>query len=347
MNQRFLVSVGVLIVLIVVGWLAAIRVAAQGPSATAQSYTAPRTPDGQPDLQGFWSNQTYTPLERPDDVTKDFYTAEEVAAIERGRADREASQTTPGTIPDVHYDFTQFGLDRSQSGFARNMRTSLIVDPPDGRLPPVMAAAEQRAADRAAVRERMGGRWGAAEANELDDRCIIMAGAGPPMLNTGYNSNYHIVQAPGYVMFLVEMIHDARVIPVDGRDAPSPKIRQWLGTPRGRWEGETLVVETSNFNGKNPIPTATGRILPGSSDQMRVTERFTRVSDDTIMYRFTVEDEATWETPWTAEMPMRKTIGPIFEHACHEGNYGLYNTLVGARLEEQRAAEEAARQGRD
>ena len=347
MNQRFLVSVGVLIVLIVVGWLAAIPVTAQGPSATAQSYTAPRTPDGQPDLQGFWTNQTYTPLERPDDVTKDFYTAEEVAAIERGRADREASQTTPGTIPDVHYDFTQFGLDRSQSGFARNMRTSLIVDPPDGRLPPVTAAAEQRAADRAAVRERMGGRWGAAEANELDDRCISMAGAGPPMLNAGYNSNYHIVQAPGYVMFLVEMIHDARVIPVDGREAPSPKIRQWLGTPRGRWEGETLVVETSNFNGKNPIPTATGRILPGSSDQMRVTERFTRVSDDTIMYRFTVEDEATWETPWTAEMPMRKTIGPIFEHACHEGNYGLYNTLVGARLEEQRAAEEAARQGRD
>ena len=274
----------------------------------------------------------------------------ELAATAAGGVEpviREASQTTPGTIPDVHYDFTQFGLDRSQSGFARNMRTSLIVDPPDGRLPPVTAAAEQRAADRAAVRERMGGRWGAAEANELDDRCIIMAGAGPPMLNAGYNSNYHIVQAPGYVMFLVEMIHDARVIPVDGREAPSPKIRQWLGTPRGRWEGETLVVETSNFNGKNPIPTATGRILPGSSDQMRVTERFTRVSDDTIMYRFTVEDEATWETPWTAEMPMRKTIGPIFEHACHEGNYGLYNTLVGARLEEQRAAEEAARQGRD
>ena len=193
----------------------------------------------------------------------------------------------------------------------------------------------------------MGGRWGAAEANELDDRCIIMRGAGPPMLRTGYNSNYHIVQAPGYVMILVEMIHDARIIPLDGRDHPSPKLRQWMGTSRGRWEGETLVVETANFNGKNPIPSATGRILPGSGDQMRVTERFTRVAEDRIMYEFTVEDLETWSRPWTAEMPMQQTRGPIFEHACHEGNYGLTNTLAGARLEEQQAAleAEAARPG--
>ena len=190
----------------------------------------------------------------------------------------------------------------------------------------------------------MGGRWGAAEANELDDRCIIMRGAGPPMLSSGYNSNYQIVQAPGYVMILVEMIHDARIVPLDGRDDPSPKLRQWMGTSRGRWEGETLVVETANFNGKNPIPSATGRIIPGSGDQMRVTERFTRVAEDRIMYEFTVEDLGTWTRPWTAEMPMRKTRGPIFEHACHEGNYGLYNTLVGARLEEEQAVEaDAAR----
>mgnify|MGYP004397779467 FL=1 len=161
------------------------------------------------------------------------------------------------------------------------------------------------------------------------------------MLNTGYNSTYQIVQAPGYVMILVEMIHDARVIPLSavGRERPPETVRHWLGASRGRWEGETLVVETTNFNGKNP--------LRGSSDKMRVIERFTRVAEDTIRYRFTVEDEATWETPWTAEMPMRQIGGPIFEHACHEGNYGLYNTLVGARLEEQQAAEEAARPGRD
>ena len=340
MTQRSVMSICVMALAIAAAVVTTVPVT--GQEAT---YTAPRTPDGQPDLQGFWTNQTYTPLERPEGVTQEFYTAEDVAEIESGRAQREASQTTPGTIPDVHYDFTQFGLDRSQSGFARNMRTSLIVDPPDGRLPPVTAPAEQRAADRAAARERMGGRWGAAEANELDDRCIIFAGAGPPMFNPGYNANYHIVQSPGYVMILVEMVHDARIIRLDGRDHPSPKIRQWMGTPRGRWEGETLVVETANFNGKNPIPTATGRILPGSGDQMRVTERFTRVAEDRILYEYTVEDPGTWTRPWTAEMPMQKTRGPIFEHACHEGNFGLYNTLVGARLEEEQATleTEAAR----
>ena len=342
MDHRSLVSLGVLSVLIVVGWPLMNSVVGQSisivGSGSPPSYTAPRTPDGQPDLQGFWTNQTYTPLERPDDVTKEFYTPEEVAALEEGRAERETAQTVPGPIPDVHYDFTQFGLDRSQTGFARNLRTSLIVDPANGKLPPVTPEGRRRAAEVAATRERMGGRWDAAENNQLDDRCIMMRGAGPPMLNAGYNSNYQIVQNRDYVMILVEMIHDARIIPLDGRPPPSKMARQWMGMSRGHWEGETLVVETTNLNGKNS--------LNGSSDQMRVTERLTRVADDTILYGFTVEDEVTWETPWTAEMPMQQTIGPLFEHACHEGNYGLYNTLVGARLEEQRAREEPKRQDR-
>ena len=319
-------------------WL--IPVAAEAQSSVAapgpESYAVPRTADGHPDLQGFWTNQTYTPLERPEGVDKAFYTVEEVAAIESGRATREAELTVPGTIPDVHYDFTQFGLDRSQSTFARNLRTSLIIDPPTGRLPPVNAEGRRRATEVAAERERMGGRWDSAENNQLDDRCIIMRGAGPPMMNAGYNANYQIVQNREYVMILVEMIHDARIIPLDGRAAPPERARQWMGMSRGRWEGDTLVVETTNINGKNPFN--------GSSDRMRVTERFTRVDDETITYRFTVDDPLTWERPWTAEMPMRKTIGPMFEHACHEGNYGLYNTLVGARLEEQRAAEAAERE---
>lgn len=314
------------------GWLAPIPAVGQGDGP---AYTVPRTPDGHPDLQGFWTNQTYIPLERPDGVTNARYTEEEVAELEQGRASREAEQTTPGTIPDVHYDFTQFGLDRSQGAFARNLRTSLIVDPPNGRLPAVNAEGQQRAADLAGERESIG-RWDSAEANQLDDRCVIMRGAGPPMMNAGYNSNYQIVQNRDYVMILVEMIHDARIIPLDGRNHPSSRAQQWMGLPRGRWEGDTLVVETANFNGKNPFN--------GSSDQMRVTERFTRVADDTIVYNFTVEDPATWERSWTAEMPMRQTIGPLFEHGCHEGNYGLYNTLVGARFEERLAAEEAARQ---
>ena len=197
------------------------------------------------------------------------------------------------------------------------------------------AEGQKRTAERAEAAKRLGGRWDSAESNELDDRCIIMASAGPPMLNTGYNNNYQIVQAPGYVMILVEMIHDVRMIPLDGRPQPSLNVRQWTGLSRGRWEGNTLVVETTNFNGKNPFR--------GASENMRLIERFTRVDDGTIRYQFTVDDPATWAKAWSAEMPMQKTIGPIFEHACHEGNYGLYNTLVGARLQDKRAAEEAAK----
>jgi hypothetical protein len=164
-----------------------------------------------------------------------------------------------------------------------------------------------------------------------------MAGAGPPMLDAAYNSNYHIVQAPGYVMILTEMIHDARIIPLDGRPQLPQNVRQWIGSSRGHWEGDTLVVETSNFNGKNAFQN--------SSEDVRVTERFRRIDADNIDYRFTVEDEKTWARPWTASLPMTKTVGPIFEHACHEGNYGVRNTLSGARAEEKRAAEAAAKKG--
>jgi hypothetical protein len=285
-------------------------------------------------LQGFWTNSTYTPLERPDNVTKEFYTPDEFAAVIKQAAEREREQTTPGTTADVHYDFSQFALDRSQSAFARNLRTSLVVNPENGRLPPLTDEGRKRAAERAEAAKRVG-RLDSAESNQLDDRCLIMAGAGPPMLDAAYNSNYQIVQSPGYVMILTEMIHDVRVIPLDGRPQPHSNIRQWMGISRGRWEGETLVVETTNFNGKNP--------LRGSSENMRVTERFTRVADEAIQYRFTVEDPSTWSRAWTAELPMLKTKGPLFEHACHEGNYGLYNSLVGARLEEKKAAEAAAK----
>ena len=314
--------------------VAALFAAAVGLAAQQPSYRAPRTPDGQPDLQGFWTNSTYVPLERPKGVTKEFYTpAEAEEAIKRAAA-RESEQTEPGTVADVHYDFSQFGLDRSQGIIARNLRTSIVVDPPDGRIPEMTEEGRKREAALAEAAKKIG-RWDSAESNQLDDRCLIMAGSGPPMLDAAYNSNYHIVQAPGYVMILVEMIHDARIIPLDNRAAPSPRVRQWMGVSRGRWEGDTLVVETTNFNGKNP--------LRGSTANMRVTERFTRVADDRITYRFTIEDKSTWPRPWTGEMPMQKSKGPIFEHACHEGNYGLYNTLVGARLAEKKAAEEAAK----
>jgi hypothetical protein len=321
----------------VLGAVAAVFLAASVPSAQTRPYKAPRTPDGQPDLQGFWTNATYTPLERPNGVAKALYTPEEAEAAITQAIQRERAQTEPGTTADVHYDFSQFGLDRSQSAFVRNLRTSLIVDPPDGKIPPVTAEGKRRLAERAEDAKKLGGRWDSAESNQLDDRCLIMAGPGPPMMDAAYNSNYHIVQAPGYVMILTEMIHDVRTIPLDGRAQPDAKVRQWMGVSRGRWEGETLVVETTNFNGKNPFR--------GSTENMKVIEQFTRVADDTIEYKFTIDDPSMWTRTWSAESAMRKTVGPLFEHACHEGNLGLYNTLVGARLEDKRAQEEALKKG--
>ena len=303
--------------------------------AASKAYSAPRLPDGQPDLQGVWTNTTYTPLERPKNVTKEFYTREEALDIIKNAADVENDQTEPGTIPDVHYDFTQFGLDRSQGGMALNLRTSLIVDPADGRIPPLTAEGQKRAAARADARKRAGAATDAVQNQPLSVRCIIMDRAGPPMLAGAYNNNYQIIQTPGYVMILVEMIHDVRIIPLDGRQHLPDNVRQWMGSYVGHWEGQTLVVESTNFNGKNPFQ--------GSSENMRLTERFTRVSDDTIRYQFTIDDPVMWTRPWSAEVPMKKTIGPLFEHACHEGNYGLYNTLAGARAEDKRASEAAAK----
>jgi hypothetical protein len=306
--------------------------AAPASAAGSKAYKAPRTPDGQPDLQGFWTNSTYVPLQRPNGVTKEIYTPEEAEAAMKAAAAREAEQTEPGTTADVHYDFTQFGLDRSQSTFARNLRTSLIVDPPDGRIPPVNATGQKRQQERAAARKAAGGQYDAVENMPIGSRCIIMGGAGPPMMNAGYNANYQIVQAPGYVMILTEMIHDVRIIPLDGRSQPPSGVKQWVGLSRGRWEGDTLVVETTNFNGKNAFQ--------GSSENLKVTERFTRTADDLITYRFTVEDSQTWDRPWTAEAPLAKTDGPIFEFACHETNYGIANILAGARADEKKAAEQ-------
>jgi hypothetical protein len=341
MNHRLLVPVSGLVVLIAVMLWATMPAAGQAPSTAATTngssvtpYTAARTPDGQPDLQGFWTNTTYTPLERPKDVTKEFYTREEALALAKQAAAVESEQTEPGTIPDVHYDFTQFGLDRNQGGMALSLRTSMIVDPRDGRIPPMTAEGQKRTAERAEARKRMGGATDAVQNQPLSVRCIIMDRAGPPMLAGAYNNNYQIVQVPGYVMILVEMIHDVRIIPLDGRPHLPQNVRQWMGSYVGHWEGETLVVETTNFTDKTAFR--------GSSENMRLTERFTRVAEDVILYQFTIDDPATWARPWSAEVPMKKTIGPLFEHACHEGNYGLGNTLAGARAGEKRAAEEAA-----
>jgi hypothetical protein len=352
MSHRVLAPIGVVGLFLAAVWLGPVRVTAQAPTAPAKSqnpatplappkpavpaksgWTVPRTLDGQPDLQGFWTNTTYVPLERPKDVAKAFFTREEAAERIKRAAAAESEQTEPGTIPDVHYDFTQFGLDRSQGPLALNLRTSLIVDPPDGRIPALTAEGQKQAAERAETRRRMGGVTDTERNQPLSVRCIIMDRIGPPMLAGAYNNNYQILQVPGYVMILVEMLHEVRIIPLDGRAQLPQTVRQWTGSSRGHWEGETLVVETTNFNGKNPFQ--------GSSENMRLIERFTRVDQKAIRYQFTVDDPSTWVRPWSADVPWAKTVGPLFEHACHEGNYGLRNILAGARVEEKRAAEAA------
>ena len=298
---------------------------------TAQTtYKVPRLPDGHPDFQGFWNNTTYTPLERPKGIDRDFFTKEEVVEQMKRAASEESEQTTPGTIADVHYDFTQFGLDKSQAPLALNLRTSLIVDPVDGRLPPMTEEGKRVNAARAEARKRAGPITDAAQNQSFMVRCILMDRNGPPMLAGAYNNNYQIVQSANTVMILVEMLHSPRIIPLDARPQLPQQVRQLEGSSRGRWDGDTLVIETTNFTDMFMFAAQ------GASADMKLTERFTRTSDDTLTYRFTVDDPKVWTRPWTAEVPWKKGIGPIFEHACHEGNYSLTNLLRGAREDEKR-----------
>src|SRR5215475_7892561 len=334
--NRFLASLGLtaLAITLVVVLLSPAPAVGQAQKAAAKPYTVAKTPDGVPDLQGYWTNNSYTPLERPNGVTKEFYTPAELKEAEKKAQAREEEQTTPGTVADVHYDFTQFGLDRSQTRLTDNLRTSMIVDPPNGKLPPVTAEGQKRAAERAAERRAQGAQYDKVQNIPIGSRCVYQ-NAGPPMMPPGYNPAYQIIQGPGYVMILIEQLHEARLVPTDGRPHAPAGVRSWLGDSRGHWEGDTLVVETTNFNDKVAFR--------GASENMKVIERFTRLSDDQIKYEFTVHDPSTWEIPWKAEEPFVKIGGPVFEHACHEGNYGIANTLAAVRRDEKKAAEEAAK----
>jgi hypothetical protein len=309
------------------------QVAAKPAAATAsKSWTPPRTPDGVPDLQGYWTNLTDTPLERPQNLgAKEFYTPEELAARQKQAQERaakrseEGPQTQPGTTADVHYDVAQFGLDRSHAKSAVSTRTSLIVGP-DGRIPPQLPDAQKRNAARAAFNRVHG--FDGPDTRSLSERCILWPNEGPPMLAPGYNSNLEIVQSPGYVAIEQEMIHDTRIIPTDGRSHVSTNIRQLMGNSVGHWEGDTLVVETTNFTDRTNFR--------GSSENLKVIERFSRTGPDTIKYEFTVSDPTTWDKPWSAEVPMTTISGPIYEYACTEANYGMANNLKGARATEAR-----------
>src|SRR5215469_4177343 len=331
-------AIGVLLLVSVPGFsqaqpqAVAAKPAAAATTGSPKGWTPPRTADGVPDLQGYWTNLTDTPLERPKELgTKEFFTPEEIAARQKREEEQaakrlEGRQTEPGTQADVHYDLAQFGLDRSQSKVSASTRTSLITGP-DGRIPSLLPEAQKRQADRAAFNRVHG--FDGPETRSLSERCILWPNEGPPMLAPGYNSNLEIVQSPGYVAILQEMIHDTRVIPTDGRPHVSANVRELMGDSRGHWEGDTLVVETTNFTGRTNFR--------GSGENLKVIERFTRTAVDAITYQFTVSDPATWDKPWSAEIPMTKVNGLIYEYACQEGNYGMRNFLSGQRSAEKEA----------
>jgi hypothetical protein len=293
-----------------------------------------------------WTNNTVTPLQRPKEFgSKEFYTEAELAEIERQQHDRlrrdydEGQGQAPtnhsgiagAPADDVHYDFAQFGLDRLQSTVAWNRRTSLIVGP-EGTIPPLTPEARKKLAEREA--KEKGHEFDSAAHRPLEARCIARAGVGPPLLPSGYNSNLQIVQGSGYVAIEAEEIHDVRIIPLDGRPHLPKNIRQWLGDSVGHWEGDTLVIDTTNFTDLTPFPGA---------QNLHVVERITRTEEDTILYQFTVEDPGMWIRPWSGELLIKKMSGQLYEYACHEANYGLANTLRGARLAE--AEDAAAKRG--
>jgi len=320
----------------------------QEPAAKAPAKAwSKKTPDGQPDLQGFWSSQTNTPLERDASCgAKEFWTDDEIAQGIRtcggpatgGRGQRGAGpgagggqrgrgQRSNGDV-DPHYDTAQFGLNLRT--MAANNRTSLITGP-EGRIPPLTPFGQQRQSELAQQRTN----FDSAENRPLTERCIVWNAQGPPMMSPGYNSNVQIVQSEGYVMILPEMMQDARIIALKPRGHLSENVRLWGGDSQGHWEGDTLVVETTNFNGRNPFQRV-------GSEKMKLTERFKRIDETTLAYEFTVDDPV-WTKPWTVQVPWAKSQGPMFEYACHEGNYGMYDILSGVRATEKAEAAKKAK----
>ena len=352
-------SLAACVAVIAIAWSAPGSVSGQtqaGDAAdTASTWTLPRTPDGQPDLQGYWTTQTFTPLERPEHLAdKEFFTEEEAAELHAqltaagvdpsardavNIADPEARERRLYQVnrdPSyIHYDNEIWLRTRVPKGLS-SRRTSLITNPPNGRIPPLTPEARARSAAAAEAR-RQRGAFDSHETRPFPERCIVWAHEGPPNLPPAYNDIHQIFQTPDYVVVFTELnTNPPRIIPLDGRPQLPDQIRQFPGDSRGRWEGDTLVVETANFNQRRRFRGATGA--------MRVVERFTRVARDSIRYEFTVEDPNTWTSPWSAEIPMVATEGPLFEYACHEGNHDIRHILEIYRNLEKQAAAKAAGQ---
>lgn len=306
---------------------------ARSPAAPAKgvkmAWTMPRMADGHPDLQGVWTTSTLTPLERPAEFgDKAFMTAAEAAEYEKRMAEYEKHELgSKGRDGDL-VPYNDFWTERNNK-IVGSRRTSLIVDPPDGKIPRLTQEAKRTMETRANYLKEHP--LDGPEDLDLSMRCITR---GLPQIPAAYNNNHQIVQAPGYVAILSERIHDARVIPLDGRPHLPPSIRTYMGDPRGHWEGDTLVVDTTNFTEKYSFR--------GSDKNLHLIERFTRVDADTINYEFTIDDPTAFTKPWTAQLPMQAIDSLVYEYACHEGNYGMTGALKGARVEEKSAAETAA-----
>lgn len=335
MSQRHLVSVAALAILTIVGSLGMKPLSGQTPprgtvQARAGTGAAPRTPWGDPDLQGVWTNSTTTPFERPAALAGKASLTE----AERAELDAQAARSADGRPragdPGTYNDFW---FDRGK----RTTQTSLITNPADGKLPPLTPRGKQLQETIARARQSPPT---SPEDLSLFERCMSRSMPGA-MIPGFYNHNYQIVQTPGYVVLMVEMIHDVRIIPTDGRPHVPPGIRKWLGDSRGRWEGNTLVVETTNVVAGQELRPS--RTVMGGTEQLTLVERFTRMDADTIDYQFTVTDPEMFTGPWTAATPMTRIQDQIFEYACHEGNHAIVNMLKGARLEEREAGGGAKR----
>jgi hypothetical protein len=339
--RRFLVGSGLVagVVAAVVFSDAPLGAQARDADATRKAASL-RLPDGRPDLQGQWSFATVTPLERPREFAdRAVLTADEAARLEeRAVRDRFVDRPPPPGNPGA---YNRFWVDFGTEVVATN-RTSLVVDPPDGRVPPLTEHGMQREETRAARRKIAAG----PEDLPVWDRCIVGFNAGPPILPSGYNNNMQLFQTADHVVILTEMVHDARIIPLDGRPPFPAHVRQWRGDSRGRWEGETLVVETRNFRsegtGTLPLDREFARRGLGLSgdENLRLVERFRAVDADTLLYEFTIDDPTIWTRPWTVSMTMRRSPERMYEYACHEGNYGMTGILSGARADERAGAGE-------
>ena len=360
MRNRFLRATSTMAMTIAVGSLGAMTVAAQAPPVakaktadTATTWTAPKTAWGEPDLQGTWANNNATPLERPKELEGRQYLSEG----ELNSLKRHATELFNGDTDAAFGDSVFLAALRSSKGGGKDFkstdstgnynhfwlvdrefdnRTSLITDPADGKMPSLNPEGQKRKADSAQYQAAHP--FDGPEDIALSERCVTR---GAPLLTAGYNSYYRILQTPGYVALHMEMMHDTRLIPLDGHSHLASGTQQILGDSRGHWEGNTLVVGTTNLT---PKPSGTANLRFSTTDKLKLIERFTRVGPETISYEVTVDDPGTWTRPWSVMIPWKQTKGQIYEFACHEGNEAMVGTLAGSRAVE-RAAGDAAKKG--